>query len=141
MQLRYLDRWRGNATSRFLGHKLTGSHAVAAQALPRRAHKIPDVLRKKCVDRLSMRQSMMAQVYFHYSNAEGALVDRRGTILDNLADFGVLADTIEVALSVFMILIGIWITHRIQVWADKMGGEADYGGLATGTWSATAQKQ
>ena len=29
---------------------------------------------------------MMAQVYFHYSNAEGALVDRRGTVLDSLSD-------------------------------------------------------
>ena len=43
--------------------------------------------------------------------------------VDNLADFGVLSDTIEVILAVAMIIIGIWITHRIQVWADKMGGE------------------
>jgi len=33
------------------------------------------------------------------------------------------------------------ITYNGQVDKDKMGGEADYGGLATGTWSATAQKQ
>lgn len=43
--------------------------------------------------------------------------------IDNLADFGVLADTIEVILAVLMILVGIYLTHRIQVWADKMGGE------------------
>ncbi len=43
--------------------------------------------------------------------------------IDNLADYGVLADTIEVILAVVMIIGGIWITHRIQVWADKMGGE------------------
>jgi hypothetical protein len=32
------------------------------------------------------------------------------------------------------------ITYNGTVDKDKMGGEADYGGLATGTWSATAQK-
>ena len=41
----------------------------------------------------------------------------------NLADFGVLADTIEVVGAVVMIVGGIFITHRIQVWADKLGGE------------------
>lgn len=43
--------------------------------------------------------------------------------INNLADYGVLADTIEVFTAVFMILFGIYLTHRIQVWADKMGGE------------------
>jgi len=33
------------------------------------------------------------------------------------------------------------ITYNGAIDKDKMGGEADYGGLATGTWSATAQKQ
>jgi hypothetical protein len=33
------------------------------------------------------------------------------------------------------------ITYNGTVDKEKMGGEADYGGLATGTWSATAQKQ
>ena len=33
------------------------------------------------------------------------------------------------------------ITYNGKVDKDKMEGEADYGGLATGTWSATAQKQ
>ena len=33
------------------------------------------------------------------------------------------------------------ITYNGTIDNSKMGGEADYGGLATGTWSATAQKQ
>jgi hypothetical protein len=33
------------------------------------------------------------------------------------------------------------ITYSGTIDKTKMGGEADYGGLATGTWSATAQKQ
>ena len=33
------------------------------------------------------------------------------------------------------------ITYTGKVEKEKMDGEADYGGLATGTWSATAQKQ
>jgi hypothetical protein len=41
--------------------------------------------------------------------------------VDNLADFGVLADTVEVLVAVVMMLGGIYITHRIQVWADKQG--------------------
>ena len=41
--------------------------------------------------------------------------------IDNLADFGVLADTIEVIGAIVMIVGGIFITHRIQVWADKAG--------------------
>jgi hypothetical protein len=32
------------------------------------------------------------------------------------------------------------ITYTGTVEKGKMGGEADFGGLATGTWSATAQK-
>jgi len=43
--------------------------------------------------------------------------------VDNLADYGVLADTIEVILAVVMIIGGIYLTHRVQVWADKAGGE------------------
>ena len=43
--------------------------------------------------------------------------------VNNLADYGVLADTIEVIAAVVMILFGIYLTHRIQVWADKLGGE------------------
>ena len=33
------------------------------------------------------------------------------------------------------------ITYNGKIDGPKMEGEADYGGLATGTWSATAQKQ
>jgi hypothetical protein len=33
------------------------------------------------------------------------------------------------------------ITYNGTVDKETMAGEADYGGLATGTWSATAQKQ
>ena len=32
------------------------------------------------------------------------------------------------------------ITYTGTIDKDKMGGEADFGGLATGTWSATAQQ-
>ena len=42
-------------------------------------------------------------------------------IVKNLADFGVLADTIEVILAVVLMLGGIYITHRVQVWADRAG--------------------
>jgi hypothetical protein len=41
--------------------------------------------------------------------------------IDNLANYGVLADTIEVTGAILMIIGGIFITHRIQVWADKAG--------------------
>jgi len=42
-------------------------------------------------------------------------------IVNNLADFGVLADTVEVVLAVALMLGGILLTHRIQVWADRQG--------------------
>lgn len=42
--------------------------------------------------------------------------------VDNLAEkFGTLADTVEVGTSIIMIVGGIFLTHRIQVWADKVG--------------------
>ena len=42
----------------------------------------------------------------------------------NLAEtFGVLANTIEVIGAVLMTIGGIWITYRIQKWADRSGGE------------------
>ncbi|MGH2561643.1 MAG: hypothetical protein ACRDJH_21460 [Thermomicrobiales bacterium] len=44
-----------------------------------------------------------------------------GIRVDNLADFGVLADTIEVIGAIVMMLGGIYITHRIQKWADSIG--------------------
>ncbi|HYP61698.1 MAG TPA: hypothetical protein VEQ36_14820 [Thermomicrobiales bacterium] len=43
--------------------------------------------------------------------------------VNNLANYGVLSDTIEVFLAVAMIIVGIYLTHRIQVWADRAGGE------------------
>ena len=42
-------------------------------------------------------------------------------IVENLAKFGVLADTVEVLIAVAMMVAGIIITHRIQVWADRAG--------------------
>ena len=42
-------------------------------------------------------------------------------LIRNLADYGVLADTIEVVLAVVMMIGGIFLTHRIQVWADRAG--------------------
>ena len=42
-------------------------------------------------------------------------------IVENLADFGVLADTIEVIVAIVMMVGGIYLTHRIQVWADRAG--------------------
>ncbi len=42
-------------------------------------------------------------------------------LVENLADFGVLADTVEVIVAVVMMIGGIIITHRIQVWADRAG--------------------
>lgn len=43
-------------------------------------------------------------------------------ISNNLAaDFGVLADTIEVIIAVVMIIGGIYLTYAIQKWADRAG--------------------
>lgn len=41
--------------------------------------------------------------------------------VDNLADFGVLADTVEVLFALVMMLGGIYLTHRVQKWADRAG--------------------
>jgi hypothetical protein len=41
--------------------------------------------------------------------------------LGNMANFGVLADTVEVSVAVLMMIGGIYITHRVQVWADHAG--------------------
>lgn len=44
--------------------------------------------------------------------------------IHNLAEsFGVLGDTVEVIGATLMIIGGIWITHLIQKWADRSGGE------------------
>ena len=43
-------------------------------------------------------------------------------IVDNLGlAFGVLADTVEVSLSIIMMIGGIYLTHVIQRWADRAG--------------------
>ena len=44
-------------------------------------------------------------------------------IIENMADYGVLSDTIEVVIAILMMIGGIIITHRIQVWADKAGDQ------------------
>jgi len=55
-------------------------------------------------------------------------------IVENLADFGVLADTIEVIVAVVMMIGGIYLTHRIQVWADRAGQQP--GAVNTGLGGA-----
>lgn len=35
--------------------------------------------------------------------------------------FGVLSDTVEVSLSIIMMIGGIYITHLVQKWADSAG--------------------
>ncbi|MFM8594194.1 MAG: hypothetical protein ACKOCK_07380 [Chloroflexota bacterium] len=42
-------------------------------------------------------------------------------LIQNLAQFGVLADTVEVVIAVAFMLLGIWLTYRIQKWADRSG--------------------
>lgn len=43
--------------------------------------------------------------------------------INNLADYGVLADTFEVVGAVVLMVGGIFITHLIQKWADKAGDQ------------------
>ena len=43
-------------------------------------------------------------------------------ISNNLAaDFGVLADTVEVIIAVILIIGGIYLTYAVQKWADRAG--------------------
>ncbi len=42
-------------------------------------------------------------------------------IVENLANFGVLADTVEVILAVFLMIGGIFLTYKVQQWADRAG--------------------
>lgn len=45
-------------------------------------------------------------------------------LVSNMAlAFGVLSDTVEVSLSVIMMIGGIYLTHLVQKWADTSGGE------------------
>ncbi len=52
--------------------------------------------------------------------------------ITNLADYGVLADTIEVSVAILMMLGGIFITHRIQVWADSLGEQPGAANIGQG---------
>jgi len=40
-------------------------------------------------------------------------------IVENLANFGVLADTVEVILAVLLMVGGIFLTFKVQQWADR----------------------
>ena len=42
-------------------------------------------------------------------------------LVENLANFQILADTVEVIVAVVAMIGGIILTHRIQVWADRAG--------------------
>jgi len=50
-----------------------------------------------------------------------AVIEKIIAGMNNLANFGVLADTVEVFLAFAMMLGGIYLTHRIQRWADRAG--------------------
>ena len=52
--------------------------------------------------------------------------------IENLANFGVLADTVEVVVAVAMMIGGIFLTHRIQVWADRAGEQPPAANVALG---------
>lgn len=53
-------------------------------------------------------------------------------LIENLANFGDLSDTVEVIVAVAMMLGGIWLTYRIQVWADRAGGAPPAANTALG---------
>lgn len=53
-------------------------------------------------------------------------------VINNLADYGVLADTIEVVMAVLLMVGGIFITHRIQVWADRAGEQPGAANIGLG---------
>ncbi len=42
-------------------------------------------------------------------------------LVENLANFQVLADTVEVIIAIALMIGGIIITHLIQKWADRAG--------------------
>lgn len=42
-------------------------------------------------------------------------------LIENLANFEVLADTVEVIIAIALMIGGIIITHLIQKWADRAG--------------------
>lgn len=45
-------------------------------------------------------------------------------LVHNLAaQFGTLAESVELLLAIAFMLLGIWLTHLVQRWADKTSGE------------------
>lgn len=42
-------------------------------------------------------------------------------LIENLANFQILADTVEVVIAVAMMIGGIVVTHLVQKWADRAG--------------------
>ncbi len=45
-------------------------------------------------------------------------------LVHNLAaQFGTLAESVELFLAIGFMLLGIWLTHLVQRWADKTSGE------------------
>jgi hypothetical protein len=42
-------------------------------------------------------------------------------LIENLANFEVLADTVEVIIAIALMIGGIIITHLVQKWADRAG--------------------
>jgi hypothetical protein len=42
-------------------------------------------------------------------------------LVENLANFQVLADTVEVIIAISLMIGGIIVTHLIQKWADRAG--------------------
>ena len=45
-------------------------------------------------------------------------------LVHNLAaQFGTLAESVELFLAIAFMLLGIWLTHLVQRWADKTGVE------------------
>ena len=62
----------------------------------------------------------------------GDVINKIAEGANNLANFGVLADTVEVLIAVTMMIGGIFITHRIQVWADRAGEPPPAANVALG---------
>ncbi|MDQ3695411.1 MAG: hypothetical protein M3464_17545 [Chloroflexota bacterium] len=42
-------------------------------------------------------------------------------LIENLANFEVLADTVEVIVAILLMIGGIILTHMVQKWADRAG--------------------
>lgn len=54
-------------------------------------------------------------------------------LVHNLAaQFGTLAESVELLLAIAFMLLGIWLTHLVQRWADKSSGEEQPGAVNLG---------